>query len=49
MREVMTIIYYADGARILEPDTQFRQNDLQAWLGGRRPGEVAESEMNPLV
>ena len=49
MREVMTIIYYADGARILEPDTTFRKNDLKAWLGGKHPGEVAESEMNPIV
>lgn len=49
MREVMTIIYYADGARILEPDTPFRKNDLAAWLGGKQPGELAGSEMNPLV
>jgi len=49
MREVMTIIYYADGTQILEPDSTFRQNDLAAWLGGRRPGEVADSEMNPLI
>ncbi len=49
MREVMTIIYFADGARVLEPDNSFRQNDLDAWLGGRQPGEVADSMMNPVV
>ncbi len=49
MREVMTIIYYADGARILTPDNSFRQNDLERWLGGKEPGEVADSAMNPVV
>jgi hypothetical protein len=49
MREVMTIIYYAAGTKILNPDNTFRQNDLDAWLGGRTPGDVADSEMNPLV
>jgi ectoine hydroxylase-related dioxygenase (phytanoyl-CoA dioxygenase family) len=49
MREVMTIIYYADKTRILKPDNSFREADLKAWLGGRQPGEAAESEMNPLV
>lgn len=49
MREVMTIIYYPEGTRILEPDHDFRRNDLKTWLGGRKPGEVAESEVNPLV
>jgi hypothetical protein len=49
MREVMTIIYYADQTRILKPDNTFRQNDLDKWLGGKKAGEFADSEMNPLV
>jgi ectoine hydroxylase-related dioxygenase (phytanoyl-CoA dioxygenase family) len=49
MREVMTVIYFAEGTKILEPDNTFRQNDLDTWLGGRQPGELADSEMNPLV
>jgi ectoine hydroxylase-related dioxygenase (phytanoyl-CoA dioxygenase family) len=49
MREVMTIIYYADKTTILQPDNTFREADLKTWLGGRQPGEEAESEMNPLV
>ena len=48
-REVMTIIYYADGTKILKPDNTFRQNDLDAWLGGRQPGEFADSALNPKV
>jgi ectoine hydroxylase-related dioxygenase (phytanoyl-CoA dioxygenase family) len=49
VREVMTIIYYADKTPILKPDNPFREADLKAWLGGKQPGELAESEMNPLV
>lgn len=49
MREVMTIIYYADKTTILKPDNTFREADLKTWLGGRQPGEEAASEMNPLI
>jgi ectoine hydroxylase-related dioxygenase (phytanoyl-CoA dioxygenase family) len=48
-REVMTIIYYADKTRVLKPDNAFRQKDMEVWLGGKLPGEEAQSEMNPLV
>ena len=49
IREVMTIIYYADGALALEPDNENRANDLAGWLPGVKPGELAASEINPLV
>ncbi|MEF3303911.1 phytanoyl-CoA dioxygenase family protein [Paenibacillus sp. GYB003] len=49
MREVMTVIYYADGARVLEPDSNARKNDLQAWFPGLKPGDPAASRLNPLV
>lgn len=49
MREVMTVIYYADGARVLEPDTTARKNDLSRWLPDINPGEIAASRLNPLV
>ena len=49
MREVMTIIYFADGIRILTPDNPNRQNDLEGWLPGLKPGDLAASELNPLV
>lgn len=49
MREVMTIIYYADGAKVIEPDTNARKRDLARWLPGLAPGDVANSELNPLV
>jgi ectoine hydroxylase-related dioxygenase (phytanoyl-CoA dioxygenase family) len=50
MREVMTIIYFADGVRISDPgDNPHRTNDLRSWLPGLKPGDFAASEINPLV
>lgn len=49
MREVMTIIYYADKTKVLQPDNTYREADLTTWLGGAKPGEDAKSELNPLV
>ncbi|QNL48310.1 phytanoyl-CoA dioxygenase family protein [Olivibacter sp. SDN3] len=49
MREVMTIIYYADGARITTPQHAYQENDLKQWLGSKEPGTLADSEMNPLL
>jgi ectoine hydroxylase-related dioxygenase (phytanoyl-CoA dioxygenase family) len=48
-REVMTVIYFADGINTLVPDNPHRQNDLASWLPGVKPGEPAASELNPLV
>jgi hypothetical protein len=49
MREVMTIIYFEDGAVITEPDSDSRRNDLASWFPGQMPGELAASELNPRV
>lgn len=49
MREVMTIIYFADGTRVGAADNANRQNDLNTWLPGLAPGGLAASEINPLV
>ncbi|CDM66098.1 phytanoyl-CoA dioxygenase family protein [Pyrinomonas methylaliphatogenes] len=49
VREVMTIIYYADGARIMEPDNDYRRVDMEVFHPGQRPGEVAASPLNPLL
>jgi ectoine hydroxylase-related dioxygenase (phytanoyl-CoA dioxygenase family) len=48
-REVMTVIYYADGTRLLEPDNQNRANDLARWHPGQNPGDAAASPLNPLL
>ncbi|MFE5321796.1 phytanoyl-CoA dioxygenase family protein [Paenibacillus sp. NPDC056579] len=49
MRKVMTIIYYADGTRVAEPDSYARKTDLRNWLPGVQPGELAASPLNPIV
>jgi ectoine hydroxylase-related dioxygenase (phytanoyl-CoA dioxygenase family) len=48
-REVMTIIYFADGARVVEPDNEHRRADLQAFLPGLSAGDIAASPLNPLL
>lgn len=49
MRAVMTVIYFADGARITEPASDAQRADLQRWLDGREPGAVADGPSNPLL
>ncbi len=47
MREVMTVIYFADGAKVTAPDNKNRTLDLKRWLPGLNPGDVAASRLNP--
>lgn len=49
VREVMTVIYYADGTRLLAPDNPHRPADLARWFPGQQPGEIAASPLNPLL
>jgi ectoine hydroxylase-related dioxygenase (phytanoyl-CoA dioxygenase family) len=49
MRPVMTVIYFADGARVAEPESAYQKFDLAVWLPGLRPGDLAASDINPLV
>ena len=49
MREVMTVIYFADGTRVGPADHPVRAHDLAAWLRPCRPGEPAAGELNPLL
>jgi ectoine hydroxylase-related dioxygenase (phytanoyl-CoA dioxygenase family) len=48
-REAMTIIYFADGARVAEVNNKNREADLKRWLPGLKPGDLAASPLNPLV
>ncbi len=48
-REVITVIYFADGARVTEPVNEHQENDRQTWLAGLEVGAVAASELNPVV
>ena len=47
MREVMTVIYVADGERVQEPRNRAQENDLATWLPGLAPGDPVASEINP--
>ena len=49
MREVMTVIYFADGTRIGPTDSDERRTDLARWLPGLQTGDLAASEINPLL
>ena len=49
MREAMTIIYFADGARITKPRSVHQQADLDRWFPGQHPGELASSPLNPIL
>jgi ectoine hydroxylase-related dioxygenase (phytanoyl-CoA dioxygenase family) len=47
MREVMTIIYVADGARVTPHKNNWQKNDHQKWLMGVPVGSEIDSELNP--
>ena len=49
MREVMTVIWYADGLVAAEPRNANQSADLSIWLPGVSPGDPAVSELNPLL
>jgi len=49
MREVMTVIYFADGARVGPLDHPNRRFDRDAWLPGCEPGMPAASPKNPVL
>lgn len=49
MREVMTIIYVADGARVAPPKNSWQENDWATWLMKKPVGSLIDSELNPKV
>ncbi len=49
MREVMTVIWFADGLCVLDPANPAQANDLASWLPGLAPGDVAASPTNPAL
>lgn len=48
-REVLTIIYFAAGARVAKPANENQRVDMRVFLPGLRPGDEANSEMNPVL
>lgn len=49
MRQAMTVIYYADGTRISQPQNENQAADLETWLVGRSGGDVADGPLNPVL
>jgi ectoine hydroxylase-related dioxygenase (phytanoyl-CoA dioxygenase family) len=48
-REVMTVIYFADGTRLSALDNPHRKVDAEVFLPGVRPGQLAQTPLNPLL
>lgn len=48
-REVMTVIYFPDGTRVMKPDNANRKADLDRWIPGGVPGRPAASALNPVL
>ncbi len=49
MRAVMTVIWYADGERVVDRPGRHAAGDLARWLPGCVPGGLAVSPLNPLL
>ncbi len=49
MREAMIVTFYPDGTRVDALSNPSRVNDARVYLGGRAPGELADSELNTVV
>ena len=49
LREVMTIIYIADGIKVSIPKSKSQESDLQTCFPGLKPGDLAASPINPLI
>lgn len=48
-REVMTVIYFASELTVQTPTNEPQRRDLARWLPGLVPGDLAASELNPVV
>lgn len=49
LREAMVVTYYPDGTRVDELTNKYRIKDAKEYLSGRRPGQLADSDLNPIV
>ena len=48
-RVVMTVIWFADGTRVAAPANDGQALDRRMWLRDIEPGELAASDLNPVV
>ena len=49
VREVLTVIYFANGTRVAEPANPNQRVDMEVFIPGTKPGDEAASELNPLL
>jgi ectoine hydroxylase-related dioxygenase (phytanoyl-CoA dioxygenase family) len=49
VREVLTVIYFANGTRVAEPANPNQRVDLEVFIPGAKPGDDAASELNPVL
>lgn len=49
LREAMVIAFYPDGTLVDDLSNANRVEDAKVHLGGKQPGELADSAMNPVV
>ena len=49
MREAMIVSFFADGTRVGELYNPARVNDAKYFLGGKKTGELADSDLNSIV
>lgn len=49
VRAVMTVIYFADGEVLQEPKNVNQESDLASWFPGLKAGDLAASELNPVL
>ena len=49
MRQVMTVIWFADGLSVRQPANSAQEHDLVSWLPGLAPGDLAATPVNPVI
>lgn len=49
LREVMTVIWVADGCRATEPVNFNQERDMRRWMPGLNPGDLVASDLNPVA
>ena len=49
LREVMTIIWVADGCHVTEPVNVNQEHDIKCWMPGLKPGDLVDTELNPVA
>jgi ectoine hydroxylase-related dioxygenase (phytanoyl-CoA dioxygenase family) len=49
VREVLTVIYFAAGTRVAEPENDNQRVDMEVFIPGAQPGDEAASELNPVL